>query len=179
MSKVTDELLDHEYDGIREYDNPLPRWWLITFYGTVAFAAVYVPYYHFGPGLSPVQEYEAELAAAPKEKTIGSADLAQKVKDPAVIAAGKETFVKLCAACHRPDGGGLVGPNLTDDHWIHGGTAADQIKVVTEGVPEKGMISWKAQLSPEQIVQVVAYVGSLRGSNPPKPKAPEGELYTQ
>ncbi len=179
MSAPHDELLDHDYDGIREYDNPLPRWWLVTFYGTIAFAAVYVPYFHFGPGQLPHEEYAAEMAAAKTAAppSLTSAQLATAVADPAGATRGKATYDKLCMPCHRADGGGLVGPNLTDDHWIHGGSPADQVKIVTDGVPAKGMISWKAQLSQGQIVDVVAYIRTLRGTRPADGKAPEGRPY--
>lgn len=183
--KGFDKVLDHDYDGIREYDNPLPAWWLYLFYGTIAFSIAYIAYYHIGPGPNQAQEYAAEMAVATqlaeareaaKPKVEQPADaLAAAEKDPVKLAAGKETYVKLCAACHRPDGGGLVGPNLTDDHWIHGGSMEAIVNVVTEGVPAKGMIAWKTQLSPAQIVEVSAYVRSLVGTNPPNPKAPEGE----
>lgn len=181
MSRDTDELTDHDYDGITEYDNPLPRWWLMLFYGGIVFAAVYIPWYHFGPGPLMVEEYEAQMAAAqaamPQKKGPDVAALAAAEQDPARLAAGKETFAKLCVACHTADGGGLVGPNLTDDYWIHGGSMADVVHVITEGVPEKGMISWKTQLKDDEIVSVAAYVRSLRGTKPANPKAPEGEKY--
>ncbi|MCB9552634.1 MAG: c-type cytochrome [Myxococcales bacterium] len=181
MSRDTNELTDHDYDGITEYDNPLPRWWLMLFYGGIVFAAVYIPWYHFGPGPLMVEEYEAQMAAAaaamPQKKGPDAAALATAQKDPARLAAGKETFARLCVACHTADGGGLVGPNLTDDYWIHGGSMADVVHVITEGVPEKGMISWKTQLKDDEIVSVAAYVKSLRGTTPANPKAPEGEKY--
>lgn len=182
MSKVTDELLDHDYDGIKEYDNPLPSWWVALFWFGIVFAIVYVPWYHFGPGPLMVEEYEAEMAAAaaaaPAPQAVGEADLSAAMKDAAAIGRGKETFVKLCAACHVADGGGLVGPNLTDDFWIHGGSMKDIVRVVTEGVPEKGMISWKTQLGPSEIVDVSAFIKSLRGTTPANPKEPQGEKYT-
>lgn len=181
-SRETNQILDHDYDGIREYDNPLPRWWLALFWFGVVFGIVYVPYYLFGPGPLAAEEYAAEMAAAaaamPEKKAPSDADLLAAQKDEARIAKGKETFVKLCAACHVADGGGLVGPNLTDAFWIHGGSMADVVQVITEGVPEKGMISWKTQLSPEEIVDVSAYVKSLVGTTPANPKEPQGEKYS-
>lgn len=186
--KTEPKVLDHDYDGIKEYDNPLPGWWLYLFYATIVFSVGYVGYYHFGPGPNQTQEYAAEMAVAAqlaqareaaKPKVVQPVDvLATAQKDPARLAQGKETFVKLCVACHRPDGGGLVGPNLTDDYWIHGGTMKAMVHTITEGVPAKGMISWKAQLSEDQIINVAAYIRTLRGTNPPNPKAPEGELAT-
>lgn len=182
MSRVTDKLLDHDYDGIKEYDNPLPRWWVALFWFGIVFAIVYVPYYHFGPGPLAAEEYAAEMAAAaaamPEKKEASAADLEAARKDPAALAAGEQTFVKLCAACHRNDLGGLVGPNLTDDHWLHGGSMKDIVHIINVGVPEKGMISWSSQLKPDEIVAVAAYIKSKRGTNPPNPKAPQGEVYT-
>lgn len=182
MSKMTDELLDHDYDGITEYDNPLPGWWLALFYFGLVFAVVYVPYYHFGPGPLAEEEYQAELAAAaemyPEKSGPSAGELAAAQKDPARVAAGKATYDKLCVACHAPDGGGLVGPNLCDDFWKHGGSMKDVVAVITEGVPEKGMIAWKSQLKDDEIISVAAYIKSLRGTTPANPKAPEGDKYT-
>lgn len=181
MSRDTDELTDHEYDGITEYDNPLPRWWVWLFYGCIVFAAVYIPWYHFGPGPLMLEEYQAEMAAAvaamPVKQGPSASDMTAARGDATRLAAGKDTFAKLCVACHTADGGGLVGPNLTDDFWIHGGAMADLVHVITEGVPEKGMISWKTQLSGAEIVNVAAYIKTLRGTKPANPKAPEGEPY--
>lgn len=177
-----DPLLDHDYDGIKEYDNPLPRWWLWLFYLTIAWAGVYVVYYHFGPGPDPEAEYRAEMAAAEAAGIgVGAADLAARLEaglnDPTVLATGKAVYDKNCVACHGPDGGGLVGPNLTDDHFIHGPKPADLLKVIREGVPAKGMLAWEKTLGPDELVGVAAYVHSLRGTTPANPKAPEGKKY--
>jgi cytochrome c oxidase cbb3-type subunit 3 len=176
-NRDTDELLDHDYDGIKEYDNPLPRWWLYLFYGTLIWAVIYVPWAHLGGNL-PHEEYEAEMAEAaarhPPRAAGANIDLAAADGDATRIAQGKATFDKLCMACHAADGGGLVGPNLTDNHWIHGGSMASIVKTTTEGVPDKGMISWKSQLSPDEIVSAAAFIRSLKGKTPASPKAPEG-----
>lgn len=177
-NRDTDELLDHDYDGIREYDNPLPRWWLYLFYGTVAWSLFYVPWAHLD-GHLPGDEYAAEVAEAtakqPQRSSGVGIDLASADGNPDRISRGKETFGKLCVACHGPEAGGLVGPNLTDAHWIHGGSLASIVQTVTEGVPAKGMISWKTQLAPDEIVSVAAYIRSLKGTHPANPKAPEGQ----
>jgi cytochrome c oxidase cbb3-type subunit III len=208
MAQEHDELLDHEYDGIREYDNPLPRWWLWLFYGTIVFAAIYLPYYYLGFGLSSAQMYEQELAAARQQyprlaavspgasapgaaapagaapaaghgeehKDTGLAD-SSVVGNPAAIAAGKGIFAANCAPCHGPQAQGIIGPNLTDKYWLHGNQFTDIVNTITNGVPDKGMISWKATLNPQKINQVAAFVMSIRGSNPPNPKPPQGKEY--
>jgi cytochrome c oxidase cbb3-type subunit 3 len=195
MANKLDELLDHDYDGIKEYDNPLPRWWLWLFYGTIAFAVVYAPYIILGFGPSAVQEYQQELAAlksaAPPggESGHGHAEGQPHTAAPpplagpslegnaAAIAVGKEIFGANCAPCHGPQGQGVIGPNLTDSYWLHGNTYADIVNTITVGVPDKGMISWKATLNPEKILQVAAYVKSLKGTTPPNPKPPQGVEY--
>jgi cytochrome c oxidase cbb3-type subunit 3 len=174
------EIAGHEYDGIREYDNPLPRWWVWLFYLTIGWAIAYAGYYMLGPGPTPQADYEAEMAEAAKNApatTIDAAELEKRVADPANIAAGKEIFAKNCTPCHGADGGGVVGPNLTDDYYIHGAAPADLYHTIREGVPEKGMLTWKKTLKPDELVQVTAFVKSLRGTTPANPKAPEGQKY--
>ncbi len=175
-----DRLLDHAYDGIQEYDNPLPRWWVWIFYATIVFAVLY--YFDFttrirGPGR--VKEYEQQMAEAAKRwpapaGPIDESALLALTKDQQALALGKATFTTNCVACHRADAGGLIGPNLTDEYWIHGGSLASIYKTVDGGVLEKGMPNWGKLLKPEQVRSVVAYVASLKGSNPPNPKAPQG-----
>ena len=192
-----DELLDHDYDGIKEYDNPLPNWWLWLFYGTVLFALIYTPYILFGFGDSTGQEYEKEVAAAMERypalaqaKAPPSAAAADEAAAPAAdvpslegnaeaIKAGAVTFAERCGPCHGPQGQGLIGPNLTDKFWIHGNSYDQVVSVITNGVVEKGMIAWKTMLNPTKIREVAAYVKTLQGSNPPNPKAPEGKEYSQ
>lgn len=178
----TDKVLDHAYDGIQEYDNPLPGWWVKLFWITIVAAAVYVPYHQFGKGKGQIDEYNAEMRAAelaaPPKRVASGSDLRAAMANPGAIAAGKATYTRLCVACHRADGGGLVGPNLTDESWLHGGSMTDVVKVITDGVPAKGMLAWKTQLSGTEIIEVAAYVKSLKGTNPANPKAPQGQKYT-
>ena len=178
-------LLDHEADGIRELDNKLPRWWVWLFYCTILFAALYLSYYHvFAKGNLATKgqmqtEYNAEMEIGDAIKaatmTRFESDFAtlQPSKDTDAQARGKKTFVLLCAPCHRPDAGGLVGPNLTDDYWIHGSNFVDNVKTIWNGVPEKGMITWKKMLKPTEVYDVASYIYTLRGTHPPNPKPPE------
>ena len=175
-------MADHEYDGIQEFDNPAPFWWQLFFYLSIAFAAVYFFYYNFGDDLSSdkaleKEMHEIELAqfqnkpAGPDEKA-----LLALVSDSKAIAAGKASFLSKCASCHANDGGGLIGPNLTDHYWIHGkGTVTDIYKVVSEGVLEKGMPAWGSVLPQGELQQVVAFVSSLKNTHPATPKAPQGD----
>ncbi|MEI6740297.1 MAG: cbb3-type cytochrome c oxidase N-terminal domain-containing protein [Gemmatimonadaceae bacterium] len=181
-----DRLLEHEYDGIREYDNPMPRWWLLTFAGTIVFAVIY--YFNVGPignGKGRIADYEASLAAAaaahpaPTAPTMTPEQLLALAADHEAMEEGQKTFTTNCAACHRADGGGLIGPNLTDDAWIHGGTITDIYTTVTKGVLEKGMPSWEKVLKPQQLAEVVAYVTTLKGTHPANPKAPQGVVTPQ
>ena len=173
-------LLDHEVDGIRELDNKLPRWWVWLFYLTIIFSVVYMGYYHvFAKEKTTVAEYDLEHAAGEKIKAATMAKFESAIgtlepaKDPAAVNSGRSTFNNLCAPCHRPDGGGLVGPNLCDDYWIHGSNFVDHVKVIWNGVPEKGMITWKTTLNPKQIHEVASYLQVFRGTKPPNPKPPE------
>lgn len=176
-------LAGHEYDGIRELDNKLPRWWLWLFYITIAFAAVYLIRYHVIK-TAPLQdeEYAREMASAQiqfeNKRPSSGIDAASVIllTDNQSLEAGKAIFDKSCVVCHLAQGQGLVGPNLTDDYWIHGCSIGDVFNLITVGVPEKGMISWKDQLTPEQIQEVASYILSLKGTNPPNPKEPQGEL---
>jgi cytochrome c oxidase cbb3-type subunit 3 len=184
-NSARDRIIDHEYDGIQEYDNPMPRWWLLTFAGTIIFSILY--YINIGPvgnGKGRIADYEASVAAhearAPKESApLTDSAIAAFAVDASLRASGKETYAQFCASCHAPDGGGLIGPNLTDDHWIHGGTPANIYQVVDQGVLAKGMPPWGKTLKPEQLRGVVAFVTSLHGTTPAKPKAPQGELVAK
>ncbi len=178
-----EHLLEHDYDGIREYDNPMPRWWLWSFYASIVFAVAY--YFMpspFGKGPGNVAEYEAAVASykasqpEPMVATISDDDLEEMSEDDAQVAAGKVVYAANCQVCHRPDGGGLIGPNLTDDAWIHGGRPSQIHLTVAQGVLAKGMPGWERLLKPEQVNAVTAYVISLRGTNPKEPKAAEGTV---
>ena len=181
-----DHLLEHNYDGIQEFDNPMPRWWVYIFWATIVFSILY--YFNvpgIGIGKGRIANYNETMAAARAAEAkrvaaqpAGSSpeQLVALSKDATALASGKQTFTQNCAACHRADAGGQIGPNLTDDYWLHG-AAIDQIhKTVTDGVLEKGMPPWGKVLKPAQLDAVVAYVYTLRGTTPPDPKAPQGEL---
>lgn len=175
-------LLDHEYDGIQELDNKLPRWWVWLFNLSIAFAVVYMVYYHvLGKGKLMAAQYLEEMAVGAQlkaqamagfEKTMASLEPS---KDPLVLAQGHETFVKLCAPCHRADAGGLVGPNLCDDYWLHGSNFVDNLQTIWNGVPAKGMVTWKGTLNPNTIYAVGSYIYTLRGTHPKNPKPPENQ----
>lgn len=183
-NKDKDELREHNFDGIQEYDNDLPRWWLWLFWITIIFSVIYPFIYDFGPGQFASETVDAEVLAlqkAKEEKAEASGDVTEEVllkvaSDEDALAKGQMIYTTRCFACHAEKGAGLVGPNLTDDYWIHGGRILDIHKTVSNGVLEKGMLAWKDQLTPEQLNQVVAFVWSLHGINPPNAKAPEGEL---
>jgi cytochrome c oxidase cbb3-type subunit III len=175
-------LLDHEADGIKELDNNLPRWWVWLFYLTIAYAAFYMAYFHvLKAGDLQIAEYEKERAAGEKIKNeaIGKfeANLASLApsQDPAVLAQGLQTYTTLCAPCHRADGGGLVGPNLCDDYWIHGSNYLDNLKIIINGVPEKGMLTWRGVLKPGEIQAVASYIRQFQGTTPPNPKMREDQ----
>lgn len=172
----------HEYDGIRELDNKLPKWWLGLFYITIIFAVVYFLRFHVlhtGPLQAEEYAMEMEKAADKYEATTAEAEPFEitLLTDDASLQAGKVIYDKNCAVCHLAQGEGLVGPNLTDKYWIHGGSLEDIYDIIVVGNPSKGMISWKDQLTPEEILQVSSYVYMMEGTNPPNQKAPEGELF--
>jgi cytochrome c oxidase cbb3-type subunit III len=178
--KNDSNLIEHNYDGIQEYDNPLPRWWVYLFYATILFSVLY--YFNvpgIGIGKGRLANYEADVAAwkAAHPQDQGNAtpeQLAAMATDGSKIAAGKAVFTTNCVSCHRADAGGMIGPNLTDEFWIHGGTLAEIHKTITEGVLAKGMPNWGKILKPDQVSAVTVYVASLKGTNPANPKAPEG-----
>ncbi|MEL6189370.1 MAG: cbb3-type cytochrome c oxidase N-terminal domain-containing protein [Myxococcota bacterium] len=184
-TKPTDELLDHEYDGIREFDNPIPAWWTWMWIASIVFSAVYFVHYHVTEtGTGVFAAYEAEMEdyrAVEAErrllalKNVNEDFLTTVMKDEAAVKAGAEKFATLCASCHGKAGEGLVGPNLTDDFWLHtDGSLMSIRKVVADGVPEKGMPAWEKMMSGEELASVVAFLGTLRGTNVPG-KEPQGE----
>ena len=188
-----DELLDHDADGIREFDNALPRWWLYGFYFTIVFAAFYLVNYHLLPRpligrAGMVAEYQAELeaasrAAAARPHPAKTGIVLAALTDSASLEKGRAIFDganNTCFACHRNDLGGLVGPNLTDDLWLHGCSIQEVMNSITTGYPLKGMVAFGTgkPLTDEEVLQVASYVLSKRGSSPPAPKPPDAERET-
>ncbi|MDP2304242.1 MAG: cbb3-type cytochrome c oxidase N-terminal domain-containing protein [Ignavibacteria bacterium] len=178
-------LLDHDYDGIKELNNNLPPWWKYLFYITIVWSIIYMLVFHvFDIGKLMEAEYaeEIELAELQKAQFLAGGEFIDEnnVKvsmDPGTLFSGKEIFVKYCAACHGNFGEGLVGPNFTDEYWIHGGDIKNLFLIIKNGVPEKGMISWKSQLNPKNMQEVGSYILSLQGTNPPNQKPPQGEKW--
>jgi cytochrome c oxidase cbb3-type subunit 3 len=181
-------LLQHEMDGIRELDNQLPRWWVWLFNLSIVFAAGYLAYYHVLKASAFAQEggvaafeYKAEMQRGTELKSAAMGKFEAGIpnltpsQDPILLNNGKQIFLTSCAPCHRSDGGGLVGPNLCDEYWIHGSNFADTVTTIWNGVPAKGMITWKNYLNPDQIKSVASYIHTLRGTHPPNPKPPENQ----
>lgn len=169
-----DRLLHHEYDGIEEYDNPLPSWWSVIFALSVVYAGGYLYWFHGGgPGHSEHEEYAADLAqwqklraaSPPTEIAVDEDGLADLAHDPATLGQGRAVFAKNCVSCHLDDGRGQIGPNLTDLYQIHGSKRIDLYQTIHDGVPDKGMLTWNGVLAPEELVAVTAYVVSLRGKD--------------
>lgn len=168
-------LLEHSYDGIQEYDNPLPAWWLWIFWATIAFFPMYVLYYHVGQGRLIADEYEADLAAwneaeaarALESGVVDEETLEALTHDAVTLAAGEALFKTNCVACHGDQGEGKIGPNLTDAYWLHGGTLVQIHHTIDQGVPEKGMIAWGKTLGPDDVRRLAAYVGSRSGLSLP------------
>jgi cytochrome c oxidase cbb3-type subunit 3 len=178
------DVVVHEYDGIQEYDNRLPNWWLWTLFGTIVFGFLYwVGYQTFNALDNPRTAYDKEVAIArakeiERMKNAGpvTAELLLTMsKDSATVENGKKIFTTNCVACHRADGGGNIGPNLTDKYWLHGGKPDQIFKTVTEGVPAKGMLAWGPMLGPDKVQSVTAYVLTLHDTEVPNGKAPQGE----
>jgi cytochrome c oxidase cbb3-type subunit 3 len=182
-------LLDHNYDGIRELDNHLPPWWTALFYITIAFGVIYMFVYHvFSIAPLPGELYDLSVAEAKAEAAARLAAAGEEgggidestvafSDDAVVIDNGKKIYDMQCASCHRNDGGGNIGPNLTDAYWLHGGSINEIYSTIKYGVPQKGMIPWEPLLSPEQMRDVSSYIMTMAGSNPPNAKAPQGDLY--
>ncbi len=221
MAKYEDKLLDHDYDGIQELDNDLPRWWVWLFYGAIIWAFFYMMYFHvLDIGYSSRDQYLKEMdpnyvradkssdtyfgilpkyrspyddsrfASLIKTQTKGSGGMTGfsrdadtltyiALTDKADIAKGREVFVSHCASCHGKAGEGLIGPNFTDDYWLHGAGMTNVVKSIKYGYPTKGMVSWLGTLKTDQIMQVASYVLTLRGTNPPNQKPPQGELVEE
>ncbi|PIB35411.1 hypothetical protein BFP72_08385 [Reichenbachiella sp. 5M10] len=180
--------LDHDYDGIKELDNHLPPWWKWLFYLTIVFAVIYLLNYHVLK-ITPLQheEYTQSIARAEAMKSANQDDTEEAIDesnitfsdDPQLLATGKTIYERNCVACHKAGGEGGIGPNLTDDYWLHGGSVQDTYHTISNGVVEKGMIAWKEVLSPANMNAVNSYIYTLRGTNPPNAKAKQGELYQE
>lgn len=184
LSQEHELVMEHAYDGIAELDNPTPPWFMWLFYSTIVFGLIYMVSYHvIGNGNVMVNEYTQEMAIADKAREAYITKVAGSInentvtlmKDAKGVDAGKTLFAQYCVACHGANAEGKVGPNLTDPFWLHGGNVKAVFHTITEGVPEKGMISWKKQLNPLQVQQVASYILSLQGSNPAGAKEPQGE----
>lgn len=179
-------VLDHNYDGIKELDNNLPPWWVYAFYISIVFAVGYLLKYEVFNGDNQIDELETELAEAriaieeykKTAKDLVDFNTVTLLTDASDLKAGKTIFDTNCVACHMADGGGGIGPNLTDKNWILGGDVKHVFKTISEGGRSgKGMIAWKAQLKPAQIAQVASYVLSLQGTTPANPKEPQGDIW--
>jgi cytochrome c oxidase cbb3-type subunit III len=175
-------LLDHDGDGIQELDNLLPRWWVWLFWMCNVFAFLYMLYFHvleFGDNQASAYAKDAQAGDALKKNALAkfesSLSSLEPSKDRVALEKGSQIYTMYCSPCHRPDGGGLVGPNLCDDYWIHGGTYHETLKTIINGVPEKGMLTWRGVLKPQEIEAVASHIYTLRGSTPPNAKPPENQ----
>ncbi|WP_040253371.1 cbb3-type cytochrome c oxidase N-terminal domain-containing protein [Psychroserpens mesophilus] len=187
---ITEEheiILDHNYDGIKELDNNLPPWWLYGFYASIIFGAVYLVRFHVFNGENQYDELESDLAQAKIDieeykktaKDLVDFNTVEVLTDAADLKAGKAIFETNCVACHKADGGGGIGPNLTDKHWILGGGIKNVFKTISEGGRDgKGMIAWKQSLKPSEMAQVASYVLQFQGTTPAEPKEAEGDVWT-
>lgn len=188
MSEPTttqDELRHHSFDGIQEYDNPLPTWWLALFWLTIFASAFYIVYYHFGHGESVEGQFNRNML------TVSDMQMKEILKlgpitnqtinglkgDASKMLAAQALFQGKCGPCHGNLGEGNIGPNLTDEFWLHGALPTQIYRTIMEGVPSKGMLSWKSQLPIGQILTLAAYVDTLKGSTPPNAKAPQGDRF--
>lgn len=185
VEKEADVMLDHDYDGIRELDNSLPPWWKYGFYITIVVAVIYLFNFHvMGYGKNPTEEYNTEMEQARIAMEAYQSMNADKVDEsnlqmpsPAGLDEGKEIFNSVCWTCHGKLGEGGTGPNLTDNYWIHKGSLTDVYLSIKHGYPDKGMQAWEKNYSPKQINNLAGYIQTLKGTNPPNPKAPQGDLY--
>ncbi len=188
IEREEDIMLDHDYDGIKELDNVLPPWWVYLFYGTIIFSVIYLVRFHVVGDYTQTEEFNKEIELAELEKSKLPKDASEEISyetvdavtDAESLAKGKEIFNNACAACHKADGGGLVGPNLTDKHWINGGGIKNIFKIISEGSKNNpSMVAWKSNLSSKDIQSVSSYILTLAGTNPPDAKAAEGEIWTE
>lgn len=188
VEREADVMLDHDYDGIHELDNSLPPWWVALFYASIAFGCVYLFVFHFSDwGKSTEEWYAQEMLQAEEDVKAFLATQANAVDennvflltDEAAINRGQLVFAAKCAVCHGSQGEGGIGPNLTDDYWLHPGDIAGIFTTIKYGVPAKGMIAWKAELRPSQMQEVASYIKGLRGTNPPNQKEAQGEIFIE
>ncbi len=179
-------ILDHNYDGIRELDNKLPPWWIYMFYASIVFAVIYFVRFEILDGDGMEAEYDKEVAAAriaieeykKTAKDLVDVNTVALLTEVADISAGKTIFAQNCVACHMADGGGGIGPNLTDKNWILGGGIKNVFRTISEGGRDgKGMISWKQTLKPREMAQVASYLLTFEGTTPANPKAAEGDVW--
>ncbi|UII77061.1 c-type cytochrome [Flagellimonas sp. HMM57] len=186
IEKEGEIIMDHNYDGIRELDNVLPPWWVYMFYATIVFAIVYLIRFHIAGDYDQKLEYEQEVAAAKiaieeykkTAKDLVDVNTVEFLADASDLSAGEKIFTTNCVACHMADGGGGIGPNLTDEYWILGGGIKNVFNTISEGGRDgKGMIAWKQSLKPAEMAQVASYILTLGGTTPANPKAPEGEIW--
>lgn len=186
IEKEGEIILDHDYDGIRELDNDLPPWWRYGFYASIVFAAIYLLRYHVFDGPNQYDELQTTLEIAKTEleeykktaKDLVDFESVTVLTDAADLANGKIVYDAYCVACHMPDGGGGIGPNLTDEYWILGGGIKNIFHTVSEGGRSgKGMVPWKSTLTPIEMAQVSSYILTFQGTTPANPKEPEGDLW--
>ncbi len=179
-------ILDHNYDGIKELDNNLPPWWIWSFYASIVFAVIYLARYHVFNDSNQFDELETEYAQAKIDienykktaKDLVDFNTVELLTEASDLNSGKNIFNENCVACHKADGGGGIGPNLTDENWILGGGIKNVFKTVSEGGRDgKGMIAWKTLLKPAEMAQVSSYVLQFQGTTPAEPKAVEGDIW--
>jgi len=180
--------LDHNYDGIRELDNRLPPWWVYSFYITIFFAVVYLARYHVFGDNTQAEDYIASVEQAEKEiaqwkeenKDFVNVDNVVFLEEADRLAKGEQIYISNCVACHKLDGGGSIGPNLTDKHWILGGGIKNVFNTISEGGRSgKGMVPWKNTLSPSEMQEVASYVLTFQGTTPEEGKAPQGDIWEE
>ncbi|MEM9077076.1 MAG: cbb3-type cytochrome c oxidase N-terminal domain-containing protein [Bacteroidota bacterium] len=179
-------IMDHNYDGIRELDNVLPPWWVYMFYATIIFGVIYLIRFHIAGDYDQALEYEQEVAAAKiaieeyrkTAKNLVDVNTVEFLADASDLSAGEKVFTTNCVVCHMADGGGGIGPNLTDEYWILGGGIKNVFNTISEGGRDgKGMVAWKQSLKPVEMAQVASYILTLGGTTPANPKAPEGDVW--
>ena len=187
LEKEKDILMEHDFDGIKELDNRIPPWFNYLFYGSILFGVIYMLDYHvLDTGKLPAQEYGEEMrqAAVQRAELIRAGALVNEnnvaeLTDAPALSDGKDIFKANCVPCHGDNAQGIIGPNLTDQYWIHGGGIKDVFKTIKYGVPAKGMLTWEGKLNPREMQEVASYVLSLQGTNPPNSKPPQGEIWKE